>query len=128
MKRKIKFRFRDKRFKGFLTFSPHPIGLGVHYNGAIYNSNDFRNIDTSTIQEFTGLKDKNGKEIYEGDIVLDPISTVLDPISTINSIVTFHDGAFWIEFKTYQVWREVLKDRINNIEVIGNIFESPELI
>ena len=71
------------------------------------------------LMQYTGLKDKNGKEIYEGDIVK---STSIG--EEIISWVNFWDGYFTVEgrgiaalaYKTYE-W-----------EVIGNIYENPELL
>lgn len=84
-----------------------------------YNNLDF------TLMQCTGLKDKNGKLIYEGDIVkthhITPIGTEVDMVCTIE----FDRGAFWINFKhgaTYLVNDDTYH------EVIGNIYENKELL
>jgi hypothetical protein len=67
------------------------------------------------IMQFTGMHDKNGKEIYEGDIVL-----IREGIA----VITFYCGSFWCSFWTLLL----LSDRGVEVEVIGNIYENPELI
>lgn len=60
-------------------------------------------------QQYTGLLDKNGKEIYEGDIIE-------------KQSVSFEDGCFW--------WSgtPVGFNRFRNFEIMGNIFETPQLL
>lgn len=71
----------------------------------------------------TGLKDKNGKFIYEGDIVRD-IST-----QTVYK-VSHKKCAFYLENKEYVGYFHELSQcfSISRLEVIGNIYENPELL
>lgn len=110
--REIKFRFYDKTDKR------------MKYFDSIWNMPD-PSYDFDDIQQFTGLLDKNGKEIFEGDIV--KIAGHTD-----NDVVIFKDGAFCIEGWTNTL-AELMTDWSSNvdpelIEVIGNVHENPELL
>ncbi len=73
-----------------------------------------------TIQQYTGLKDKNGNEIYEGDIISGEFyDTEYHHSETIKAEVVFNNGAFNIAIRE---WHKP------SLEIIGNIFENPELI
>lgn len=81
-------------------------------------------VEDFNIMQYTGLKDKNGKEIYEGDIVNYSHPRTDEIIRT----VTFKHGAFGIEGiyeKTHIIFGNILD---SHIEVIGNIYENPELL
>ena len=68
------------------------------------------------IMQFTGLLDKNGKEIYEGDVV-----EFIDCDGRCsNCVVEFKDGGFYPFAPDYVPW--------SIVEVIGNIYENPELL
>jgi uncharacterized phage protein (TIGR01671 family) len=85
-----------------------------------------------SIMQFTGLKDKNKMDIYEGDI-LDfkyPLATADEDDDQDNLllrvVIDFHDGAFWFNGGGYTDcnWHFYnSEDR----ELIGNIYENPEL-
>lgn len=72
------------------------------------------------IQQYTGLKDKNGKEIYEGDIISGEFyDTEHRHAETIVSKVVFNNGAFNIAIRE---WHKP------SLEIIGNIFENSSLL
>jgi uncharacterized phage protein (TIGR01671 family) len=77
--------------------------------------------------QFTGLHDKNGKEIYEGDIMQHKFDERL-----FNWLISFDDGAFVLQNIGVDGY---LMDKIRLTQtscieriVIGNIYENPELL
>jgi len=77
------------------------------------------------IMQYTGLKDKNGKEIYEGDICT--AEQMLFPLTgTRTGIVKYHDGAYLLEDLDGKDG-DFLFSETAETTVIGNIYESPEL-
>lgn len=79
------------------------------------------------IMQYTGLKDKNGKEIYEGDI----LSYSTDAISPL--IVKWNDDraqfmAHGYQFAGHKTFRHGLGRGKVRCEVIGNIYETPDLL
>jgi len=82
--------------------------LGMKYD-VPHNYND-------TVMQFTGLLDKNGKEIYEGDIVRGQHKIIGDWTAKVDFLATgiWFGGAKFSE--------------VENYEIIGNIYENPELL
>ncbi len=74
--------------------------------------------DRYTIMQYTGLKDKNGKEIYEGDI--------LQTQSGLIGTVAYHEERAGFIFQ--DGYNEMLYQRMIIVEIIGNIYENPELL
>jgi len=79
--------------------------------------------DYDSIMQSTGLKDKNGKEIFEGDIV--KMSKDVYSESTYYEVVRHRGGAYRLESKQHgcELWL-----RHTDCEVVGNIYENPELL
>lgn len=118
--RLIKFRAWDKRNKSMIQVgSIHwTDSLEIRHLGYLDPSEGITRIEHFQLMQHTGLHDKNGKEIYEGDILRRPDGT----------------GTHLMEWKEhcdengdvmaygFEEWDT------NNMEVIGNIYENPELI
>jgi len=100
------------------------------------------------LMQYTGLKDKNGKEIYEGDILLiqdewtEPVVDGRGPIESTNHLapVDFKNGRFGVFInapadiyarKGFWAFPEIewdIGDTTREMEIIGNIYENPELL
>lgn len=83
-------------------------------------------VDPKSIGEYTGLHDKNGREIYEGDIVRTGTDNIGDPDPMIGQVI-MREGSWLIENEKMQEAIELFSE-ITSREVIGNIFENPELL
>jgi hypothetical protein len=84
---------------------------------------DERNGEDVILMQSTGLVDKNGKEIFEGDIVKMSKDVYSEP--TYYEVVRHYGGAYRLESKQHgcELWL-----RHTDCEVVGNIYENPELL
>ena len=134
MMREIKFRAKDITTNtwqyGYYTENSVLRGDGVP---CIQDSQDDYHVYKNTLGEYTNMKDRNGQDIYEGDIVTLPIYTPVQQelvhIDTDYCIVTYeiHIGSFCL--------RSIHNDELLQLEeidvdsvVIGNIYDNPELL
>lgn len=130
--REIKFRGRridnGEWVYGYLIGKDVIVGEIVEFCEEYFNCEYWWRVDPKTVGQSTSLKDKNGKEIYEGDI----ISTDLDrPFN----IVVFRNGAFMFQChdngKDYYDYMFSVDEEFDCWkfgEVIGNIYEHPHLL
>ena len=81
--------------------------------------------DEYIVEQYTGLKDANGKEIYEGDVVKSSYKYAQPKISQ----VIMECGNSYILGEDLATGNDMLvSDHINEIEVIGNVHTNPELL
>lgn len=102
----------------------------VVYDGELYlDWREFEDCNTyngAILMQSTGLKDKNGKEIFDGDIVKFTITNGFDYVVDEYGAVTYKQGAFFIvkDFAEYLISYVYTKE----VEVIGNVYENQELL
>jgi uncharacterized phage protein (TIGR01671 family) len=112
--RDIKFRAWDKEKKQMVDWE----WLEIYLDGARIIDEEGKIFDASDmpLMQFTGLTDKNGKEIYEGDLIKDQNGDIRE--------IVFEDGGFWCKYPDGQQFMPTEETR----EIIGNIWENPELL
>jgi uncharacterized phage protein (TIGR01671 family) len=141
MKKKLKFRAWDKNVKKvFYDFQLDSEGNFQEWGVRNHNNQD----NNPLLMQYTGLKDKNGKEIYEGDIVEEIYYKYNEETSKHDILIKSGDysqiswgkiesrqysmGGSYSHFYTGWVKQEYYGNfPIGECEVIGNIYENPDL-
>lgn len=110
------FNFEKGKLKAFGLTEPMP-------SGDPYSPPEPKCYELEESEQFTGLHDKNGKEIYEGDII--KRITTAEQLKT--GVVVYYVSSFNIKFSERHM---VFLDNNYEViyEVIGNIHEKPELL
>lgn len=117
--REIKFRAWDRESGRLILFSFKDIDCGelpIVTDPDCIGSIDYLSLSDTPIMQFTGVLDSKGTEIYEGDVVSNA--------GQYNGEVQFIDGHFTFS-------KKYINDPLSFygcLEVIGNIYENPELI
>lgn len=145
MDREVKFRGKVKGtnkwvYGGYykhLKRTPSPIGDSIKeedYLHIIITSGfsdwnmpkqlEYYEVDEKTVGQYTGLKDKNGKEICEGDILLYS--------SNYKTVVNYKNGAFVRNYgnsNIYLLYDSFIEDEcLADYEIIGNIYDNSEML
>ena len=137
MNRPIKFRVWDKITNRYLQ------ELGIYYwhipysldgeeitgEANLFGLSELLRHNNFVAQQYTGLTDKNGKEIYEGDIVKYKTWTGShDGITEEHQTqVQFKDGAYYPRYIDDECEDSWYSFKVYDLEVVGNIFETPHL-
>lgn len=124
--RKIKFRGKTKKsdkwlygnlvsdVRGEFAIVP-PFEMSFQYCICDYN------VNKKTIGQYTGLKDKYGREIYEGDILYYRDAKIKTP-------VTYRNGGFYFSHYGGTTFSAIADHEINKYTVVGNIYDNKELL
>ena len=131
--REIKFRAWDSQDKE-MDYDPFCWPTSIDYKDSYCNLNTLisgqfgkvhhgglpgeDNTHMRYLMQYTGLKDKNGKEIYEGDM--------LQVNSGQIGVILYHEDRAGFIFQ--DGYNEMLYQKTHNLEIIGNIHENPELL
>ncbi|ENJ0357652.1 hypothetical protein AB0Y73_001525 [Listeria monocytogenes] len=102
---------------GDLADNSHIVTGILESNDEYICSETWCGIDSKTIGQYTGLKDKNGKKIFERDLCWDEHNECY-------GVVKFEEGKF------LYVWENIAEDLwevADSIEICGNIHENPKL-
>lgn len=129
MNRPIKFRAWDKNRKTiFNLFAVSSRGEILAAKKVNFGKAQDINNENCVLMQFTGLHDKNGKEIYEGDII--KTKKEFNPYTGLKSDIY---GGMTYEVKN-NGWKFYLEPTsiydpcLKSCEIIGNIYENPELL
>lgn len=104
--------------RGILHTKHHEIVIISDYEDKAYRC------DGTTLCQFTGLTDKNGKKIWENDIV-DTFEESSKEF--LRNVVKFEDGCFKV-FKKHYLSMHMDSYEKTDLKVVGNIFDNPDLL
>jgi len=123
--KEIKFRAWNKKNKK-MQYSGIVWGITNLNYPALTGLNDFGDIDNlSDLMQYIGLKDKNGKEIYENDIING---------GSYNGVYCYGKVIYWKDMFCLEPignFKEGICEiyiNLSHLEIIGNIYKTPELL
>ena len=141
--REIKFRAWDKLNKEMFDVEI----INFQERRVYKDTVSYRKFEDIELMQYTGLKDKNGKEIYEGDVVklihtgIEISADRLEDLKRFVGIIKYENGIFkivrteksLIESKYFEMEQKKVSEifiysKLYDLEVVGNIYENPELL
>lgn len=120
MNRVIRFRGKRKDSKEWVYGDLHTLCDHIHIHVTPF---DKYNIDRATVGQFTGFKDDDGKDVYEGDIVVERDFSFESKPYVVNYDAEYGAFKFFGSGNGYLLSLDFL-----DMKVIGNIHDNPELL
>ena len=100
--------------------------VGEHWK---FGETNFMSFDEIELMQSTGLFDKNGKEIFEGDIVqFEDCYEVSDFLYINIGIIEWCQGGFHVTNRDSVLMEDLLDGDSLDVTIIGNIYENPDLL
>jgi uncharacterized phage protein (TIGR01671 family) len=123
-------KFRGKRISGgeWVEGDLTQYSEAMSYITVDLVENEVHQVHTSTVGQYTGLKDKNGKEIYEGDVI--EFEYYIDGVKFKEiGVVEWLNGTMAVKCDAFcsPNYMRALHE-MAGYKVIGNIYENPELL
>jgi uncharacterized phage protein (TIGR01671 family) len=130
MKREIKFRGKDE----FGDWQYGSLVINVDTFKIFNSMNDYEEVDGKTVEQYTGMNDIDGNEMYEGDIISFTVFDDFGGNKDYKGVIKFNAGMF-------QIWHSNESEDFGNdgafvlgeiyaqggdITVLGNIYDNPE--
>lgn len=123
--RELKFRAWDKEELEMIS----PDKLLTLYNNGFLNE-ILVSAKKVTLMQYTGLKDKNGVEIYEGDIL--KVRSLHYEKDIGLDVVCFEKGCFCLRYEYWSdglhKWRSIENYDSSDLDVVGNVHQNPDLL
>jgi hypothetical protein len=120
-------KMRKLKFRAWIPSSKQMLTVDIEQGRAKFGHTYF---DDDIVMQFTGLHDKNGKEIYEGDILQSEYTNLGDDGPRCHPVV-WGNGRWRVDHSITgccKPWRGDLAGHHHSEVVVGNIYETPELL
>lgn len=129
MKREILFRGKRMDGKGWAEGGIVPRANGQIFIAPIIDASQIiiSAVDPDTVGQYTGLKDRNGTRIFEGDVVEYYEVCNREEPQMVRAVVEWDDGGWMTKVRDCSIFDPLDRTNVKQMTVIGNIYDNPEL-